>query len=199
MPQLTQLSENMRSALFFTGALGAISLLVVGITIITSRKPAKKELGGSSSSWPESAKQSLIETELEIEAFEQSPAVWEKQYKTRWPGDGYAKTLRAQRRRLLRELGDLAPASPRQLKLNLGATRGADLPFSDRSLLDFAWRMKRIPRKAQRCQVYPDDVCAVVDQPHAKAIFKKLFPTASGSATYDALNILQERLDERAR
>lgn len=71
------------------------------------------------------------------------------------------------------------------------------MSFQDRNLLKFAKSMRRIPRKAQRCDVY-GTVSAVVDKRHALAIFRKVAPCATGPALYDAMVILQDRLDEVA-
>lgn len=67
---------------------------------------------------------------------------------------------------------------------------------ADRDLLSFAARMKSVPRRAQKCDIY-DTVTAVVDERHARNIFRKIAPTASGPAIYTALAILSDRLDER--
>ena len=62
----------------------------------------------------------------------------------------------------------------------------------------FADRMNRIPRKVIRCEVYGTPR-VVVDKRHATNIFLKVFPTATSVDIYDALNILQDRLDDDAR
>lgn len=60
----------------------------------------------------------------------------------------------------------------------------------------FAERMHRIPRKPLRCEIY-GTVRVVVDQNHAKNVIKKVVPTATEQDLYEALHILQDRLDER--
>ncbi len=65
-------------------------------------------------------------------------------------------------------------------------------------LVSFAWRMRTVPRKAQRCEIY-GTVSAVVDRDHALNILRKAFPGYRIDAViaYRAFNVLQERLDER--
>lgn len=65
----------------------------------------------------------------------------------------------------------------------------------NRDALDFAQRMRRIPRKPLRCE-FTGAVRAVVDERHARNIFKKVAPLASAAAIYDALAVLQDRLDD---
>lgn len=63
----------------------------------------------------------------------------------------------------------------------------------------FAWRMRQIPRKPLRCDVY-GTVTATVDIDHALTIFRKVFPgyRIDKMVAYTALSVLQSRLDERA-
>jgi hypothetical protein len=68
---------------------------------------------------------------------------------------------------------------------------------ADRSLLAFAERMRNIPHRPVRDDVY-GDVTAVVDQKHARAIFRKVAPMATHDGVNAALQALQERLDDRA-
>lgn len=59
----------------------------------------------------------------------------------------------------------------------------------------FALRLRRIPRKAVRCEIY-GTVAAVVDRAHALNIFRKVIsPLIDANIAYEALNTLQERLD----
>ncbi len=58
----------------------------------------------------------------------------------------------------------------------------------------FATRMHSIPRKALRCEIY-GTVTAVVDQRHAYNILAKVLPGLRTSETYDAMVVLQDRLD----
>lgn len=60
----------------------------------------------------------------------------------------------------------------------------------------FAWNMRKIPRRAIRCEIY-DTIRIVVDKRHATNIIRKVIPTVTGPEIYDALVILQERLDSR--
>ncbi len=61
----------------------------------------------------------------------------------------------------------------------------------------FALNMKKIPRKALRCEIY-DTVSVVVDERHATNVLLKCGdPAATGSEIYRALIILQDRLEER--
>lgn len=59
----------------------------------------------------------------------------------------------------------------------------------------FAQVMRRVPRRALRCDVY-GTVSAVVDRAHALNILRKAIPGLRASETYDALVVLQSRLDE---
>lgn len=68
--------------------------------------------------------------------------------------------------------------------------------FESGKLESFALRMNRIPRQIQRCEIY-GTISAVVDQAHAKNIFRKIDPLATQSEIYRAIVILQERLDEQ--
>ena len=62
----------------------------------------------------------------------------------------------------------------------------------------FAGRMRQIPRKAVRCELY-GTVHAVVDAKHVVNIFRKVVnPLVNPNIAYEAINILQDRLDERA-
>lgn len=67
----------------------------------------------------------------------------------------------------------------------------------DDRVVFFAWNMRRIPRKAVRCEVY-GTVSAAVDERHARNIFAKVAPAASADALSEALSVLQHRLDETA-
>lgn len=62
----------------------------------------------------------------------------------------------------------------------------------------FALRMRKIPRKAHRCEV-SGEVTAIVDIDHALNIFRKVFPgyTITKTVAYRALCALQDILDER--
>jgi len=62
------------------------------------------------------------------------------------------------------------------------------------ALIRFATGMRRIPRKALRCEVY-GTVSVVVDRAHAINIFRKLFPATNAQEHYIALMLLQDRLD----
>ncbi len=64
------------------------------------------------------------------------------------------------------------------------------------SASEFATRMHSIPRKALRCEIY-GTVSAVVDQKHAFNILAKVLPGLRASETYDAMVILQDRLDSK--
>ncbi len=66
-------------------------------------------------------------------------------------------------------------------------------------LQGFAYRMRSVPRKALRCEVY-GTVTAVVDTDHALNIFRKVFPgyRVDKNVSYQALAILQNRLDDWA-
>lgn len=66
--------------------------------------------------------------------------------------------------------------------------------YQERNLLRFCEVMKNIPRRVQKCEIY-GTVTVVVDSSHAKNIFRKIAPCASTAVIYDALCILQERLD----
>lgn len=62
----------------------------------------------------------------------------------------------------------------------------------------FAGRMRAIPRKAVRCELY-GTVRAVVDAKHVVNIFRKVInPSVNKNVAYEAINILQDRLDDRA-
>lgn len=61
----------------------------------------------------------------------------------------------------------------------------------------FAEGMKKIPRRIQHCEVYGTP-SVVVDEKHAKNIFKQVVPTAMSHEIYRALVILQDRLDGRS-
>ena len=66
-------------------------------------------------------------------------------------------------------------------------------------VMDFAHnKMRKIPRLAQKCEIY-GTTRAVVDANHATNILKKIFPAATGPTIYYALHALQDRLDEAAR
>ncbi len=65
---------------------------------------------------------------------------------------------------------------------------------ADRNLLSFAARMKRIPRKAVKCDMYDGVTYIVVDERHARNLLDKVTPGASSVAMYDALVILRDRL-----
>jgi hypothetical protein len=60
----------------------------------------------------------------------------------------------------------------------------------------FALDMRKIPRATQRCPIY-GTVSVIVDRRHATNIIRKFVPTVSTSDLYDALVILQDRLDEK--
>ena len=60
----------------------------------------------------------------------------------------------------------------------------------------FAYNMRVIPRKAIKCEIY-GTVTATVDRAHALNILKKVIAGLRNSETYDAMVILQERLDAR--
>lgn len=66
---------------------------------------------------------------------------------------------------------------------------------SDRNLLRFAEKMRDIPRVAVRDE--DGLVAAAVNTRHARAIFKKIAPTASQDGVNAALTALQDRLDDR--
>lgn len=61
----------------------------------------------------------------------------------------------------------------------------------------FATNMRKIPRKVHRCEIY-GAVKVIVDRKHATNIIQKMVPTATSVDIYDALIVLQERLNERA-
>jgi hypothetical protein len=58
----------------------------------------------------------------------------------------------------------------------------------------FAHNMRNIPRKPLRCEIY-GTVTAVVDQKHAFNIIAKVLPGIRPSETYEAMTVLQDRLD----
>jgi hypothetical protein len=62
-------------------------------------------------------------------------------------------------------------------------------------MVTFAHAMKQIPRKVAHCEVY-NTVHVVVDTVRVLNIFKKVFGTADKTTAYEALNVLQTRLDE---
>lgn len=68
--------------------------------------------------------------------------------------------------------------------------------FENPKVADFAARMHKVPRKMQRCEVY-GTTSVIVDRNHAGNILRKVFPTVSSSDVYQAVVILQDRLDER--
>ena len=59
----------------------------------------------------------------------------------------------------------------------------------------FAWVMKKIPRRPLRDEIY-GTVQAIVDQRHARNIILKAVPTATSTDIHHALVILQDRLDD---
>lgn len=65
-------------------------------------------------------------------------------------------------------------------------------------VMGFVSRMRRIPRKAQRCELY-GTVKAVVDERRAKNIIRKMFPRVERGTLYEAMWAMQEALDEAAR
>lgn len=65
---------------------------------------------------------------------------------------------------------------------------------ADRRLLAFVGRMRRIPRRALRCEIY-GTVRAVLDDRAAARIFARVSPAASRDAIYAARIVLQDRLD----
>ncbi len=60
----------------------------------------------------------------------------------------------------------------------------------------FAHTMRSVPRKALRCEIY-GTVSAVVDRKHAFNILAKVFPGLTINEAYEALTILQDRLDNQ--
>jgi hypothetical protein len=54
--------------------------------------------------WLANAKQQLAETKEEIALFEQGDFAWERKFNMRFPGSGYAATMRAQAARLTMEI-----------------------------------------------------------------------------------------------
>lgn len=76
-----------------------------------------------------------------------------------------------------------------------GRARVGCMTLSGSKAVRFAEHMKRIPRKALRCPVY-GTMHVVVDEPHAKnIILKHGDPAATASDIYDAMRVLQDRLD----
>jgi hypothetical protein len=69
---------------------------------------------------------------------------------------------------------------------------------TDSKAAKFAVRMRKIPRKVVRCDVY-GTVAVAVDERHARNILRKVVPTATSSEVYVALMIMQERLDDEGR
>lgn len=67
---------------------------------------------------------------------------------------------------------------------------------ADRNLLRFAERMHDIPRVTIRDEIY-DTVSAAVNERHARAIFRKIAPTATRDGVNAALQLLQDRVDDR--
>lgn len=62
---------------------------------------------------------------------------------------------------------------------------------------EVAQSLKKIPRTTIRCEIY-GTTSVVVDRPHARNLLKKLVPWATSTDIYDALVILQDRLDHAA-
>lgn len=58
----------------------------------------------SRAQWLANAKQQLAETKEEIALFEQGDFAWERKFNMRFPGSGYAATMRAQAARLTMEI-----------------------------------------------------------------------------------------------
>lgn len=61
----------------------------------------------------------------------------------------------------------------------------------------FAWSMRKIPTRVIRDEVYADVKHVIVDKRHATNIILKVVPTATSVDLYDALAVLQHRLDEK--
>lgn len=75
---------------------------------------------------------------------------------------------------------------------------GGPAPRSDMAdkAVSFAYRMRSVPRRALRCEIY-GTVTAAVDQRHAFNIMAKAIPGLRASETYDAMVVLQDRLDNQ--
>ena len=57
--------------------------------------------------------------------------------------------------------------------------------------------LRKIPRTVARCDIY-GTASVIVDRRHARNLLKKLVPWATSPDIYDALVILQDRLDAGA-
>lgn len=62
---------------------------------------------------------------------------------------------------------------------------------------EVAVTLRKIPRTVARCDIY-GTTRVVVDRRHARNLLKKLVPWATSPDIYDALVILQDRLDDAA-
>ncbi len=62
---------------------------------------------------------------------------------------------------------------------------------------EVAQSLKKIPRTVARCDIY-GTTRVIVDRRHARNLLKKLVPWATSPDIYDALVILQDRLDHNA-
>lgn len=67
-------------------------------------KERKAAVLRSRAQWLANAKQQLAETREEIALFEQGDFAWERKFSMRFPGSGYAATMRAQAARLTMEI-----------------------------------------------------------------------------------------------